>query len=250
MPWRVDSIQAVAFNAPTTGQSPDALAVWQQLFQAGPDMFNRGQGAPAPVSTASGSIGSTQVTVTCQLGRVDIAISGSTDNPSEGPPAISDRESALASASEYLRLVATECSAFRVALVVGLSEQVDANEVPQHLAAAAGVAFPASSADCIYQFNLKRPFKSIPEMQMNRITTWASGIQQMISITVGQNSPPSGPAISPLAVRSIPIINWKLDFNSASAPNASVLPNIDAVVAELASEMLSIVQNGREAING
>lgn len=245
MSWRTESIQAVAFVTPGVAQ-PDALKIWQTLFENdSPDSFQRPVGGPAAQSNAMGVRENFNVGIMSQLGRITVNLAGSQASPSQGPPNLPDAGLASKKAAEFLVRVCSLGPVYRVGLAAGMTAQVSAAEAPKFISEMTGsVNFPNGSIDCIYQFNVRRPFESVGDFTMNRVRTWAMGEQQLLTINTNPGSPQATQVFSPVKIESIQIVNCRIDINSATIFGAVIGDHVSGMAEEMRLEMLLLMDIG------
>lgn len=240
-------MQAVAFVMPGAPQ-PDALAIWSLLNHGeGPESFQRPSGAPNAVSTAAGPEGSTQLVVTSQIGRIDIVRHGRGAPGANEPPSLDSLEDAVQAAVAQLKQVLEIGPIFRIAIVASLSVNAEAGFSDVFANIATGVAFPKNATDCIYQLNVRRNSGAASDIEINRLCTWSSGEKNLLLFNI------SGPglqstAASPMTMKSIPIVNFNVDVNTATGPGFRIEAENSALVDELAAEVLGLAKSGAEAL--
>lgn len=245
--WRADSVQAVAFVTPGALQ-PDALAIWNALYPGeGPEAFQRPSGAPNSLSTAAGPDGPAHAAITSQIGRIDLARRGRLAPSSNEPPTLADLDDAVHRAADQLKQLLSIVPVFRIALVASLSTNADVGYSSILSNVTQGVTFPANAIDCIYQINVRRTSAVEIGISINRLCTWSSGEQSLIMFSVG------GPGLqatggSPMTMKSVPIVNFNIDVNTATGPGAIISAEKSAMVDELASEVIRIAKHGAEAL--
>jgi len=249
MAWRTDSIQGVAFSQPT-GALSDALSVWNLLFpDTTPDSFQKPPGQPAGPSTAGGPVAHGRLELTWQLGRIDFLLTRAPGPIEAGPPEIENVPGALLDVAAYINALSEPIAPFRIAIIGNLSQQSSEDKLASVLSREAGSAeFPGGATDCIYQFNVRRKFAADESIEMNRVCTWATGIQQLIAFSIGQNGDLATNPNGPLTIQSIPTVNFKIDVNSATAPGVKFDKGIPYYTEEMANELMNIVKHGREAV--
>lgn len=245
--WRADSVQAVAFVMPGAPQ-PDALGIWSALSpEEGPEAFQKPSGAPNAVSTASGPEGSSQLAVTSQIGRIDIVRHGRAAPNSSGPPTLDNLQEAMLRSAAQLKKILSLAPIYRLAIVASLSTNAEEGFSRILSSVADGITFPENATDCIYQLNVRRRSSAKAELEINRLCTWSSGEQSLISFNVG------GPGFqatgnSPMTIRSVPIVNFNIDVNTATGPGFGIAPPDAALIDELAAEVGRLAQRGVEAL--
>lgn len=245
--WRADSVQAVAFVVPGAPQ-PDALAIWSILRPGeGPEAFQKHSGAPNGVSTAAGPYGSEQLSITSQIGRIDVVLHGRAIPGSNEPPALDNLDDAVRSAARQLKQLLGVAPIFRTAIVASMSVSAEAGFSHILSDISPAVVFPDNAIDCIYQLNIRRTSGVRNELGINRLCTWSSGEQNLIVFNVG------GPGLqasgaSPMTMKSVPIVNFNVDVNTASGPGFLISPDDAPLIDELATEVVGIAKHGAEAL--
>jgi hypothetical protein len=241
MSFQADSIQGVIFVTPGSSQE-DALKLWDHVFPGDtPDGFNRNTSLPSLQSSATGMRAGYSVTVTAQVGRIDLVLGGQLQpgiSPFAGPPRIADVEGSAKVVAHYLQQLLPFTSAIRMAMVLELGQTIEpGSEATVLQETAPQVPFPPGSTDLQFQFNKRRNFVCAPELQMNRLYNLNSGIFQFFSAGLGTK-----PGMTSL---STPYVGMKIDVNSAQE---SVLPGdkAAAVADELLAEVMAILNEGFE----
>lgn len=235
MDWQADSIQGVIFVAPGEAQQ-DAISLWGTVFDGdSPDGFQKATASPTVVTHATGLRDGNPITLTSQLGRIDI-IAGPgptvTPAPNSPPPRIENVPAVATRVTDYLRRLAKTCRPIRAALVLDLGLSIQRGRESEELRAALPGVFPVGAVEPHLQFNVPRPFETLPDLQMNRLCTYTGG--EMGFIMMG-----SPPALGGGPIATTPFIGLKVDVNSAG-DNRIPTGKADDVISELLSEALAI----------
>jgi hypothetical protein len=225
MLWRADLVQAVIFTQPGLPQ-PDALALWSELFGTeSPDNFQRAAPNPSSATNASGIRDNVNLTLTSQLGRVDVLLQG-IDNNSGELPRIDSFPKAIEKGTQYASALSAKLKPIRLAIVLSLACE-GADKAQAIIAEQTGIRYPAGAIDPIYQFNLRTNLSSAPSITVNRLVNWSVGRYQMLKF--------SGDGASPVTVSAQEMIAWKIDVNTvAGAPfEQSMVPEMFAEISKI-----------------
>ncbi len=229
MDLQADSVQGVLFLTPGQ-QQDDALKLWEHLFPGdSPDGFQRANPSPSLLSTALGERTGHRVMVNAQVGRIDIILNQSPAivDLSGSPPRIADVPAAARRMGELMKLMAGRLKVLRIALVLDLAKTVSPGvETAELLHFLPGYPFPKNVTDVSVQFNSRKTFESVPNIDMNRLCVWTTG-----QIGFIQSQPVQGTGMMIMS----PVVNVRVDVNSAPEarpPVDSVTPIIDEILAE------------------
>jgi hypothetical protein len=237
MELQTESLQGVLFPQPG-GLQDDALTLWNTLFPAqNPESFNGGASMPGLQSSASGQQDGYSITLTTQVGRIDVLIRKAMNIGfmADSPPSIDNLELATNLLVSVMMRVASGKAITRVAIIVqsmkpltlGAERAEFAQLLPEF-------PFPERSSDIVVQFNSPKQFASFPSLQMNRMLAW-----QQVQMGFVQSSP--GQMGGQISLK--PFIEMKVDLNTA--PNMQFPPDqINAIVDELKNEALDLCTNG------
>lgn len=239
MTWHADSVHAVTFFNPVG--APDALQPWLRMFRDPPSSFNSNGPNMPPGATASGLIGAYQVTISANVGRLEVALSPpGTQN--ERPQGIVKVHEALDVLKGYAGQLLDVISPVRLAIVANLARRADsaaqaAQALRQDLPPLNLV--PEDATDLQLALNIRKDFANLGSEQ-NRLCRWSTGVQQIytMQMTVGAAEPS-------LALQEFHAEVWSVDVNTG-APSGATSNLTPASFAALADEASTIIRNGYE----
>ncbi|WP_232494897.1 hypothetical protein [Novosphingobium kaempferiae] len=232
----VDGITAVFFGQPALREQPDATDVWAKLFDgAKPDAYNRNVSGPLPFSTAQGLWGNDNVQVTAQVGRIDLQWTRPPADEMGRPQQFHDVQKSLRTVVDALKRLAATTSPARLALLVNTSSKTLDSDPAEALSSLLGkVFFPPEATDAIYRLNLRRELTSAPNISLNRLSVWQTGVHQLF----GFNPNDATPAV----LESANFIAHNIDVNTIGILSQD--REYSAVIDEMESEALLILEQG------
>lgn len=235
MIWKGEQLQAVIFLK--RGGQHSAVDVWANVFGGTPDSFQRDPNNPG-ASSASGAKHGFQLTIACQLGRIDFIVMPAPLGTQEEFPQIENVADALKQLSGFAAKFAAEVSPARVALVANLNLAVaSATEGVTRLSELTGVKFPTGSLDPVHQFNVKSTVAP-QSIGVNRLCTWSVAEAQILTVAPGGSSP--------IVVLARPFVNFKIDVNSI--PQKVLPETAGADLFPILADMVTyIAERGTEA---
>lgn len=244
MTWQAETLHAVVFHIPA-GETPDAFQPWLSVFKAPPQNFQTNPVGSPPGGTASGLIGSYQVLLTANPGRVELVL-GATPT-SDGPPGlIRDVDQAIATLVLYAKELLKGYSANRVAVVLTLVQRTgssrEAAEVFARETKLPGI--PPDALDLGFSVNVRKSFKD-SSRTMNRLCRWGTTIQQLVAvqITIGSGEPSLG-------VQQFPAATLHIDANSLPSDQGEQVTTTAKLIDELAEEVKGILGSGYDYLLG
>ena len=240
MSFKADNVQVVLFPYPGTADNEDAMQLWTRVFGDTPDGFQKAAASPILSSSASGERNGFQLSLTVQVGRIQLVIqapaAAAQISPFSGPPRMDNPEKPIRRAAELLKAFAKAIRPSRVAIVTELGQTVDRGTQDSVLRKELEkLNLPHGVTDLGFQLNLRRPFNAYPSLEMNRLLAWQSGEVGFLPNAPGVSF--SGP------IPTIPFVGFKIDVNTP--PN--ILLNqeeIDVIADELEEEALSLLAKG------
>lgn len=235
MDWQADSIQGVIFTAPGEAQA-DAISLWAKLFSGEtPEGFQKVTASPTGVTHATGLKNGNPITLTSQLGRIDIVAGPASEvvpTNHEPPPRIANVPEVANWIARYLMTLAETSRPIRAALVLDLGATVEPGHKNDALRISLGGVLPMGATDPVFQFNVPKTFAKLPDLTMNRLCTYTSG--EMGFIIMG-----SPPALGGGPVATTPYIGLKIDVNTA-ADTRIPASFVNIAIGEMLSEALAI----------
>lgn len=83
---------------------------------------------------------------------------------------------------------------------------------------------------------------------VNRLCTWSSGEKSLIMFNIGgPGAQATGP--SPMTVKTIPIVNFNIDVNTATGPGVIIAAENASLIDEVAAEVIKIAEHGAKALH-
>jgi hypothetical protein len=239
MTWEAETIHGVIFQTPS-GQTPDALQPWLRLFKSSPQSFQANPvGAPLG-GTASGLVGSYNVIVVAQSGRLELILAA--QPVPDGPPQnMRDMEQALATLLVYLKTLLPDTSPVRVAIVANLARRTkDMLEATGLFSADTGLrqTIPHDAQDLSFALNVRK-ISADSSRQLNRLCRWGTALQQYVQLKIT-----SGMGEPSLGVQEFPAETLQIDVNSAPSAAPFTVPEASAILDEIAEEVKSLMKDG------
>lgn len=232
-----DSVIAVLFGQPVPMGQADAQDIWATLFEGTkPDSYNRNIAAPLPLSTATGRWDEASVQITVQPGRVDLAWTKPPADEMQRPQQFADITKAVETASITLKKLVASMKPVRLALVANTSSKTGDLDPAQALSSLLGrVYFPPNATDSLYRLNVQRDISYASGLKLNRLSTWQTGVQQLVAFDNGSSAP--------LTFESCNYVAHNIDVNTLGIINVDT-PLIERIVDELSQEATQILKQG------
>lgn len=241
MNWAADSLHCVVFFQPTTSR-PDALQPWIKIFGEAPQNYQAAPVGAPPGGQAGGRIGDYQITIIAMPGRIELVLAPLGDN---GPPApIASIETAVATATEYFKILLDDHNPVRVGFVANLSKHF-----PSLSAAVSSFKgdtklahLPADASDLNFAINVRRKIDSV-DLTINRLCRWATGIRQILTLEML-----SGGINPHTSMEETIVETLQIDLNTVAQEREIPSGNVDILLKELISEFKIIVSQGYDRL--
>jgi hypothetical protein len=243
MTWEADGIVGVIFVAPQSKQE-DANVYWEMLFPGVlPNSVQRN--GPNLQSIATGQIEQKLYAISVQVGRIDFSVSAvrAGPPPKDGTiPRIVDLAGQTIEIGQFMKRVASNVAAIRLAIVPELSRTVSAGEefaaMRQELRA---LPLPAEGSDLTFSLNVRMTSGPIV---LNRLLNWTAG-------HIGYLETPIVPGVpmpaTPLLLS--PFIGLKIDVNTIPEQALDGL-DVGDVIDRICAEAVTLAAEGLPRLMG
>ncbi|MBH5372812.1 hypothetical protein [Bradyrhizobium glycinis] len=235
----IDHIQMAYFTVPRPDPL-DAGKVWALIYgEPGPDEFRRIPNSPGKQTIAGGATPQGQVTISSQIGRIDLTVNVPPDAVGD-QPFLDNPVAILAELTKGAALIQEQCPLTRGAFVLNQLLPLEGSATDM-IEAQTGAKFPKNSIDPMIQYNIQATEDGSSTFQVNQLSTWSVANLQLVQFdTTGA---------TPFAVRTDQRLSHKVDVNTV--PNQS-LQNVDVAhvftrLAERAAARLENPTSGSDA---
>jgi hypothetical protein len=246
--WPAQSIQLVWFTP--SSRKNRAAELFAELLEQECDSSQENK-SPNPAnpsfSTATGRAGTLVFDVTSSPGRIDYFVRPfELDPTSLELPTIADVVEQINKVSQRATAVSQSISDVnRVALIVNLIKKTETIAEANAAVAAAfgGLAGIPVASDLVLQLNARRKFKTVDDLQMNRLLRFSAAGFQRMAIAAGGSQP------LPLS-EEIFAASEMIDVNTVPGIRIFTNPELVTIWGELRDEALRLrAANGVEGLS-
>jgi hypothetical protein len=243
--WKPSLGRVSLFRGLSSSQPPSPLDIFQAIWSAQPDSFQRSPNPLAP-SVANGNLGDVTVGCSVQANRLDLTLSGTPASGIDEQPSIPVIRNGSAFADQITKILTAVRSGglfdgvLRVAAVVQLGSPASGvREANQNIAATLPRTIRAtleSEQDFVLQLNNARASWSTKDVTLNQITKWSVEKLQVLTLGISPGQASQVDFSNPTMV-SAEIITSSIAFDYNNAPLS--LPIDASTQADLLQELFS-----------
>ena len=234
--WKATNLRLTIFHS----LAPLRPGLWQELRGVAPQII---EVKPwEDIATEQGNVDGNRLVLTARAERHDWDIQpGSDDEQNSAPPTLTDADRMIGVLRNALALTAPKVGQVeRLALgcqlmqpISGLTQGMEVlSQYLPHL------DLPERGGrDFAYQINRRRPSRSAPDVQVNRVARWSLEEFQKGAIVMG-----SGQSPVMKVLQAVPLVALTLDINTV--PDEEVVPVMSSVMSsiDLFNEMSNLAR--------